>query len=426
PILLKFKILFSNDVLLKKYQKEIPKTWDDLIETAKDILKGENDENLIGYNGYFPHNDDGIGSFFEFIYSFRDSRESGLPELTSKNAINAMDKLKYLKNQISSNEIFQSDKDDNIMALNSGKIIFSNYWNIINVDGYSKSALPGGKKGISGSFIESLNIGICNHVSKEKIDAAIKFHMYSPLQSIYRDDSICSVLDCNLAHEIQPIQHPENIMEMYNNFLTKFPSIFSDFLYNETSTIPTDEVLHLWIVYTMGSLFYVTFEIESFGMITKNKCLISHITMIYENSKNFCICMNYHPLGNGIANFQVVFNLILYIMTCILIFLEWNIKESFHDIRALTVIMCIDGISQFLLSIIKFVPINNFVTYYVSMINIFRKIKNIKTEEEQNIIKDLLAYNNITTVKESDIKSSTYSTKGALNSYITTIPERNF
>jgi len=40
--------------LLSKYGKEVPKTWDELISTAKDILKKErelNNTELIGYNG---------------------------------------------------------------------------------------------------------------------------------------------------------------------------------------------------------------------------------------------------------------------------------------------------------------------------------------------------------------------------------------
>jgi len=45
---------YSNKLLLAKYDKEIPKTWDQMIETAKEILTKEKDLNntsLIGYNG---------------------------------------------------------------------------------------------------------------------------------------------------------------------------------------------------------------------------------------------------------------------------------------------------------------------------------------------------------------------------------------
>jgi len=43
--------------LLNKYGKEIPRTWDELIDTARSIIKSEKEENpnidLIGYNGHF-------------------------------------------------------------------------------------------------------------------------------------------------------------------------------------------------------------------------------------------------------------------------------------------------------------------------------------------------------------------------------------
>ena len=41
---------------LTKYEKDVPKTWDELIETAEYILKREREENnpeLICYNGLF-------------------------------------------------------------------------------------------------------------------------------------------------------------------------------------------------------------------------------------------------------------------------------------------------------------------------------------------------------------------------------------
>jgi len=44
--------------LLNKYNKTIPTTWDELIETGEYILDEEkkinNDSNLIGFNGLFP------------------------------------------------------------------------------------------------------------------------------------------------------------------------------------------------------------------------------------------------------------------------------------------------------------------------------------------------------------------------------------
>jgi len=44
-------MLYSNYELLEKYNKTIPKTWEQLKETSKYILEQEKDPELIGYNG---------------------------------------------------------------------------------------------------------------------------------------------------------------------------------------------------------------------------------------------------------------------------------------------------------------------------------------------------------------------------------------
>jgi len=59
-----FSALYSNKILLEKYDKPIPKTWDELIETAKYIMEQENDPQLIAYNGLF----DGKYLIFNIIY----------------------------------------------------------------------------------------------------------------------------------------------------------------------------------------------------------------------------------------------------------------------------------------------------------------------------------------------------------------------
>jgi len=46
-------MLYSNEDLLIKYNKPIPKTWDELIKTCKYIIDKENDPELICCNGLF-------------------------------------------------------------------------------------------------------------------------------------------------------------------------------------------------------------------------------------------------------------------------------------------------------------------------------------------------------------------------------------
>jgi len=53
---LTYEVLYSNKELLNKYNKPIPKTWDELIETCNYIMERENDPELICYNGLFDGN----------------------------------------------------------------------------------------------------------------------------------------------------------------------------------------------------------------------------------------------------------------------------------------------------------------------------------------------------------------------------------
>ena len=56
PATIDYDGLFSNTIYLKKYNKPIPKTWNELIETSKFILAKEKEQNntdLIAYNGLF-------------------------------------------------------------------------------------------------------------------------------------------------------------------------------------------------------------------------------------------------------------------------------------------------------------------------------------------------------------------------------------
>ena len=48
--------IWGGDSLKKKYNKDVPKTWNDIMEIGKYILEEErklNNTDLIGYNGLF-------------------------------------------------------------------------------------------------------------------------------------------------------------------------------------------------------------------------------------------------------------------------------------------------------------------------------------------------------------------------------------
>ncbi|ORY52140.1 hypothetical protein LY90DRAFT_702753 [Neocallimastix californiae] len=96
PIKVDYSILYSNTKLLDKYNKPVPETWDELIDTSKYIMEKEkeNDSELISFNGLFDDSEIGTCSLFEYIYSFRDSNDSSFPSFNNETVVNA---IKYLK-----------------------------------------------------------------------------------------------------------------------------------------------------------------------------------------------------------------------------------------------------------------------------------------------------------------------------------------
>ncbi|ORX85071.1 hypothetical protein BCR32DRAFT_242069 [Anaeromyces robustus] len=105
--------LYYNKNYLKKYNQQVPKTWNDLLNVGKFILNEEknlNNTKLIGYNGFFPvyiYSEGGTCSIYELIYSFRDSINLPFPGITSQKAIDALEKIKEIKNEISTDNIGQ-------------------------------------------------------------------------------------------------------------------------------------------------------------------------------------------------------------------------------------------------------------------------------------------------------------------------------
>ncbi|KAL6635675.1 hypothetical protein U3516DRAFT_529780, partial [Neocallimastix sp. 'constans'] len=100
-----YSLFYSNEILLNKYNKTIPKTWNELVNTSKYILEQEkklNNTDLIAYNGLFNDDEEGICSLYEFIYSCRESVNSPFPDLRSETAIKSLELIKYIKNEIAS------------------------------------------------------------------------------------------------------------------------------------------------------------------------------------------------------------------------------------------------------------------------------------------------------------------------------------
>eukprot|EP00833_Pecoramyces_ruminatium_P000110 jgi/Orpsp1_1/1174142/evm.model.c7180000049064.1 len=93
PFSIDYTFLYSNEELLNKYNKTIPRTWEELLETGEEIIKKEKelyDNDIIGFLGLFDDTENGLRSIYEYLYSYRDSIDSPMPEIMSQKTIDAL------------------------------------------------------------------------------------------------------------------------------------------------------------------------------------------------------------------------------------------------------------------------------------------------------------------------------------------------
>eukprot|EP00833_Pecoramyces_ruminatium_P018936 jgi/Orpsp1_1/1192968/evm.model.d7180000097296.1 len=209
-----------------------PKTWDELIEISEYILNEErkknNNNDIIGYYGLFPDNENTMCSLYQFLYSYREKKESPMPEFTSLTSIDALNKLLENKEKISTDEIFKSSEYLYYQSKNEG---------------------------VNGSILGGFNVGINKNIDEEKIKASLEvikylsserfqkeviikqFKFYSGLSKLYNDEESCHVIDCNIMKQIQFVFRPSTTMQNYRYFSEKTIKLFQQFLNGEKTVV---------------------------------------------------------------------------------------------------------------------------------------------------------------------------------------------
>ncbi|OUM61485.1 hypothetical protein PIROE2DRAFT_12482, partial [Piromyces sp. E2] len=275
PVFVDCNVLYYNEEYLDRYNQEIPKTWDDFIKVGKVVLEGEkkaNNTEFIAYNGYLADKEGGFCSMYEFIYSFRKSVDSPFPPITSKEAVNALKKMKEMKEEIASDEIFQSSKGFGMEKYFAGDSLFFKYWYVPTYisDHKKVTHLPGAKEGISGSAIGGYNLGINAYADPQKMNTTIKVFTYltfkdvqrkvardhlffSPIPSLYYEEELCKSIDCEFFRNAQLIARPTNIAEDYNKYSVKFREYIFEFLYgNRTASDVLQDIENLTKIYDLS------------------------------------------------------------------------------------------------------------------------------------------------------------------------------
>ncbi|ORX81293.1 periplasmic binding protein-like II [Anaeromyces robustus] len=258
PININYRFLYTNMDLLNKHGQKMPETWDEMINTTKYILEKERDEgntDLIGYNGFIPDYETNLSSVEEFVYSFRENEDSAFPDYHDNTASKALTKLKQIKDEISSSEIFRANDEETIKRLDSGKAIFLKFWDYPKVNSvYNKTILLGNKKGVSGTSIGGYNMSINKRIPQSHKESTIETfkyiasrklqkkylmenHSISGINNLYTDKEVCQIINCDLINSIQSFYHryDEYYYGLYREMIYKY-------LYNNGSL---EETLHV-------------------------------------------------------------------------------------------------------------------------------------------------------------------------------------
>ncbi|ORX83696.1 periplasmic binding protein-like II, partial [Anaeromyces robustus] len=193
PFFQKYTTLFSNKPLLDRYNKTVPETWEELLETGKYIQKQErelhNNNDLIIYNGmYTPLN--ALPSVYEFIYSYRDKPDDGFPGFDSEAAVEAVEMYKKLKKEISSDDIYHVDEPFIIGTLMRGEGLFIKIWDTPNENQHEKyyiTTVPGKKEGMHTALTTSINLGVNKYISEDRKKVAIKVLEYLTSERIQKE-----------------------------------------------------------------------------------------------------------------------------------------------------------------------------------------------------------------------------------------------
>jgi len=274
PVFGSYEVLFSNTGLLNKYKGSIPKTWDQLIDTCKYILKQENDPELICYNGLFTENEQGLNSIYDFIYSCRDSYDSPYPKTEDQTFVDSLKLMKKLKEEVASDTIFTSTEDFTFSKLLTGKALFIKYFILtepfLSTLPYNVTFLPGRKEGISATSTMGNNVGIIKNISEEKREAAIKVVNYfssyeyqrnlydtgisiSPLNEIWNNENVCKKGLCNIGKNMQIIMEPDFIKKEGNKLRKKYKSYIYEFLFgNKTAEETQKRIIDVTKVYEVS------------------------------------------------------------------------------------------------------------------------------------------------------------------------------
>ena len=182
------------------------------------------------------------------------------------------------------------------ILLSTGNALFINtlYFNSLPI--FKKTALPGRKKGVSGSIIIPTNFAVNNYIDKRRIKNAIEFikfvtstetqkkfiinrYIYSGIMELYEDKDVCSVIECDIIKDVYPFSFMNNDVKLFgdDSYHIKYREYLFDYLYRNK---PLTEVLKIIDDITKMYAFSLKTDESNAGLIIFIILLIFSISTV--------------------------------------------------------------------------------------------------------------------------------------------------
>ena len=138
-------------------------------------------------------------------------------------------------------------------------------------------------------------------------------------------------------------------------------------LYELISSIPENFDICIWIKNHkyLFIFFFLFIDLLLNGLITLKPYQYDIKNKIIEDGQNFQICKMYNKFGKSLLIFMVIFKIIVLFANVVFIFLEWNLKKIFYDIRCTIFAIYSNFMLAFMNFLIDMSHINDFFSQYI-------------------------------------------------------------
>ncbi|OUM58628.1 hypothetical protein PIROE2DRAFT_64281 [Piromyces sp. E2] len=392
---------------------------EELIETSEYILKEERikdpDSDLTAYNGLFESTT-GMCSIYEFMYSFRDKEDDPFPDLLSDNAIRALETIKKMKERISSGSCV------------GGSNVGINQSSSIELQKAAAEIIKFmTSKETQKEYILSSNVasGIMGLYDEDDVCDVLDCKLVKSIQFVNRPTHVNTDYDSYSAlfrdHVFEYLYGNKTASQVLHE-INDYTKIYKITLNTENTS------LDLWFISLFGLMLILSSGFLEFGDLTKMKCqfkwimvsfgiTLNLIPILYkmivkfpeqnkyslwvhhnkykflcifilieffimgisfikpydivlmnrldENNLNFMKCIVNGGFGKFIQVLFILNKVIIFLIFLLLIFIEWNIKETQYDIRALTGAIYLDILDIIFLLIKQSLNYDNYIVEFL-------------------------------------------------------------